>query len=142
GVEAIPALIYTLLVFRVPESPRWLIAIQDDFQQARAILTKTDPEGVDAAIALALKEKKAASVRIGFSALFRSKYLHVTMLAIVMALVNQLSGINAIMYVSRKVFEMAGINAVSALSSTIGIVVVNLFGTMLGLDSIDRIGRK
>ncbi|HLT07743.1 MAG TPA: sugar porter family MFS transporter [Cyclobacteriaceae bacterium] len=142
GVEAIPALIYTLLVLRVPESPRWLIAIQDDFQQARAILTKTDPEGVDEAIALALKEKKAASVSIGFSALFRSKYLHVTMLAIVIAMFNQLSGINAIIYFAPRVFEMAGINAENALFSTIGIGVVNLFATMLGLYFIDRIGRK
>src|SRR5690606_34129831 len=142
GVEAIPALIYTLLVLRVPESPRWLIAIQDDFQQTRAIITKTDREGVDEAIALALKEKKAASVSIGFSALFRSKYLHVTMLAIVIAMFNQLSGINAIIYFAPRVFEMAGINAENALFSTIGIGVVNLFATMLGLYFIDRIGRK
>src|SRR5690606_33411124 len=57
GVEAIPALIYTLMVFRVPESPRWLIAHKDDVEKARGILVKTDPEGVDEAIGLALEEK-------------------------------------------------------------------------------------
>lgn len=142
GVEAIPALIYTLLVLKVPESPRWLIAIRNNFEQARLILTKTDPEGVDEAIALALEEKKAARLSVGFSALFHSKYLHITFLAILMALFNQLSGINAIIYFAPRVFEMAGISSENALFSTIGIGVVNLFATMLGLYLIDRIGRK
>lgn len=142
GVEAIPALIYTLLVLRVPESPRWLIAVKDDFQQARKILTKTDPEGVDEAIALALEEKKAARVKIGFGGLFHSKYLHITFLAILIAFFNQLSGINAIIYFAPRVFEMAGISSENALFSTIGIGVVNLIATMLGLYLIDRIGRK
>jgi SP family arabinose:H+ symporter-like MFS transporter len=142
GVEAVPALIYTLLVLKVPESPRWLIAMKDDFKGAKDILTKTDPEGVDEAIALALDEKKATRLKVGFSALFHSKYLHITGLAVVIALFNQLSGINAIIYFAPRVFEMAGISSESALFSTIGIGVVNLIATMLGLYLIDRIGRK
>lgn len=142
GVEGIPALIYTLLVLKVPESPRWLIAIKDNFQGAKDILRKTDPEGVDEAIALALEEKQAVRVNVGFSSLFQSKYLHITGLAIMIALFNQLSGINAIIYFAPRVFEMAGISSESALFSTIGIGVVNLFATMLGLYLIDKIGRK
>lgn len=142
GVEAVPALVYTLLVLKVPESPRWLIAMKDDFKGAKDILTKTDPEGVDEAIALALDEKKATRLKVGFSALFHSKYLHITGLAVVIALFNQLSGINAIIYFAPRVFEMAGISSESALFSTIGIGVVNLVATMLGLYLIDRIGRK
>jgi SP family arabinose:H+ symporter-like MFS transporter len=142
GVEAVPALIYTLLVLKVPESPRWLIATKDNVQEAKEILSKTDPEGVDEAVALALEEKQAARVKIGFSSLFHSKYAHITGLAVLIALFNQLSGINAIIYFAPRVFEMAGISSESALFSTIGIGVVNLFATMLGLYLIDRIGRK
>ena len=142
GVEALPALIYTLLVLRIPESPRWLIAIKNDFAQARSVLSRTDPEGVNEAIELALEEKNTAHLQIGFSALFHSKYLHITLLAIAIALFNQLSGINAIIYFAPRVFEMAGISAENALFSTVGIGVVNLFATMLGLYLIDRIGRK
>lgn len=142
GVEAVPALIYTLLVLKVPESPRWLIAIKDNIQIAKEILSKTDPEGVDEAISLALEEKQAARIKVGFSSLFHSKYLHITGLAVLIALFNQLSGINAIIYFAPRVFEMAGISSESALFSTIGIGVVNLFATMLGLYLIDRIGRK
>src|SRR5690554_4228215 len=77
GVEAVPALLYTLLLFKIPESPRWLIAIKNDVGQARKILTKTDPEGVDEAISLAIEESKTARVKVGFSGLFYSKYLHI-----------------------------------------------------------------
>lgn len=142
GVEALPALIYTLLVLKVPESPRWLIAHKNNFEDAKKILYKTDPEGVEEAVALAIEEKKSLHLEVGFSSLFRSKYLHITFLAIMMALFNQLSGINAIIYFAPRVFEMAGISSENALFSTIGIGVVNLFATMLGVYLIDRIGRK
>jgi SP family arabinose:H+ symporter-like MFS transporter len=142
GVEALPALIYTLLVFKVPESPRWLIAHKNNFEDAEKILVKTDPEGVEEAIALAVEEKKSLHLEVGFSSLFHSKYLHITLLAVMMALFNQLSGINAIIYFAPRVFEMAGISSENALFSTIGIGVVNLFATMLGVYLIDRIGRK
>src|SRR5690606_1880874 len=118
------------------------IAIKDNFQGAKDILRKTDPEGVEEAISLALKEKQAARVKRGFSSLFQTNYIHITGLAILIALFNQLSGINAIIYFAPRVFEMAGISSESALFSTIGIGVVNLFATMLGLYLIDRIGRK
>ncbi|WP_114747865.1 sugar porter family MFS transporter [Pleomorphovibrio marinus] len=142
GVEAIPALIYTLLVLKVPQSPRWLIAKRNDFTLARTILTKTDPEGVDEAIALAMEEKKLVKSKVGFLTLFQSKYLHITLLAVLIAFFNQLSGINAIIYFAPRVFEMAGISAEGALLSTVGIGVTNIVATMLGLYLIDRIGRK
>ncbi|MBD3626761.1 sugar porter family MFS transporter [Cyclobacterium sp.] len=142
GVEAIPALIYTLLVLKVPQSPRWLIAKKDDFEKAEKILQKTDPEGVDEAIRLALEEKKLTRVKVGFMALFHSKYIKITMLAILIALFNQLSGINAIIYFAPRIFEMAGISAESALLSTVGIGAVNMVATLFGLYLIDRIGRK
>ncbi|GAB2996923.1 sugar porter family MFS transporter [Cyclobacterium sediminis] len=142
GMEAIPALIYTLLVFRVPLSPRWLIAKKDDFENAERILKRTDPEGVEEAVRLAIEEKKLNRAQVGFMALFNRKYIKITMLAILIALFNQLSGINAIIYFAPRIFDMAGISAESALLSTVGIGVTNIIATMLGLFLIDRIGRK
>ncbi|HYH55452.1 MAG TPA: MFS transporter, partial [Anseongella sp.] len=78
GVEAVPALLYSLLVFRVPKSPRWLIARQGKVEEARTILSRTDPEGVDQAVLLAMEEREGATVRPGFSALFHKKYVRVT----------------------------------------------------------------
>ncbi|UCS93107.1 sugar porter family MFS transporter [Echinicola marina] len=142
GMEAIPALIYTLLTIKVPKSPRWLIAHQNNVAEATEILTKTDPEGVDEAIRLAIEERNREKIKVGFSALFKHGHIKTTMLAIMIAMFNQLSGINAIIYFAPRVFEMAGIDAESALLSTIGIGAVNMIATMLGLYLIDRIGRK
>lgn len=142
GVEAIPALIYSALIFRIPESPRWILSKFNDETQAREILIKTDPEGVDEAIKLALEEEKRMTKKGSFSALFSRNFKATTILAIMMAFFNQVSGINAIIYFAPRVFEMAGISTENALISTIGIGFVNLIGTFLGLYLIDRIGRK
>tara|TARA_R110002020_G_scaffold117489_1_gene268691 strand:- start:12 stop:1343 length:1332 start_codon:yes stop_codon:yes gene_type:complete len=142
AVEGIPALIYSVLIFRIPESPRWLIGKKNDQEQARAILTRTDPEGVDEAIRLAIAEEKKIDERGSFKAIFAKRFLPTTIMAIMFAFFNQVSGINAIIYFAPRVFEMAGISTESALISTIGIGIVNLFATFLGLYLIDRIGRK
>ena len=144
GVEAIPAILYTLLIFKIPESPRWLITKFNDLTQARAILTRTDPEGVEETLRLAIAESQSSTTKqaTGFGVLFRPQYLSCTLLAIAIAFFNQVSGINAIIYFAPRVFEMAGISTENALISTIGIGLVNLFATFFGLYLIDRIGRK
>ncbi|GMQ24150.1 sugar porter family MFS transporter [Algoriphagus sp. oki45] len=142
GVEAIPALIYSMMIFSIPESPRWLIAKFNDQIKAREILTRTDPDGVDEAIRLAIAEEKNMKQKAGFGALFSPRFFSSTLLAVVIAFFNQVSGINAIIYFAPRIFEMAGISTENALISTIGIGLTNLFATFLGLYLIDRLGRK
>jgi len=144
GVEAIPAILYTVLIVKIPESPRWLIIKFNDLTKARAILTRTDPEGVEETLRLAIAESQSSTTKqaTGFGVLFRPQYLSCTLLAIAIAFFNQVSGINAIIYFAPRVFEMAGISTENALISTIGIGLVNLFATFFGLYLIDRIGRK
>lgn len=142
AVEGIPALIYSVMIFRIPESPRWLIAKFNDQVQAREILTRTDPDGVDEAIRLAIEEEKSIKQKAGFGALFNSRFFSSTMLAVLIAFFNQVSGINAIIYFAPRIFEMAGISTENALISTIGIGIINLCATFLGLYLIDRLGRK
>lgn len=142
GVEAIPALIYSVMIFSIPESPRWLIAKFNDQLKAREILTRTDPDGVDEAIRLAIEEEKSMKQKAGFGALFSPRFFSSTMLAVMIAFFNQVSGINAIIYFAPRIFEMAGISTENALISTIGIGLVNLFATFFGLYLIDRLGRK
>lgn len=142
AVEGIPALIYSVMIFRIPESPRYLLAKLNQEAEARAILMRTDPQGVEEAIQLAIEEEKQVKSKAGFGVLFNKKYLSSTMLAVMIAFFNQVSGINAIIYFAPRVFEMAGISTENALISTIGIGLVNLAGTFLGLYLIDRLGRK
>lgn len=142
GVEALPALIYSVLILKVPKSPRWLIAKKQDYETAREILTRTDPEGVDEAMKLAIAESKEIKGKISVSTLFNPKFRKISFFAFLMAFFNQMSGINAIIYFAPRVFESAGISTEDALFSTIGIGVINLVATMIGLYLIDRIGRK
>ncbi|EAZ83245.1 arabinose-proton symporter [Algoriphagus machipongonensis] len=142
AAEGVPALIYSAMIFRIPESPRWLIGKFNDQVQAREILTRTDPDGVDEAIKLAIEEEQKIKQKGSFSALFKKRFMPTTTMAILIAFFNQVSGINAIIYFAPRVFEMAGISTESALISTIGIGIVNLLATFLGLYLIDKIGRK
>lgn len=142
GVEAVPALIYSVLILKVPKSPRWLIAKKQDYQTAREILTKTDPEGVDEAIRLAMEESKSIKGKISVSTLFDPRFRKISFFAFLMAFFNQMSGINAIIYFAPRIFESAGISTEDALFSTIGIGIINLVATMAGLYFIDKLGRK
>lgn len=142
GVEAIPALIYSVLIIKVPKSPRWLIAKKQDFTTAKEILSKTDPEGVEEAMTLAIEESKEIKGKVAVTALFHLRFRKISFFAFLMAFFNQMSGINAIIYFAPRIFESAGIATEDALLSTIGIGVINLLATLMGLYFIDKLGRK
>lgn len=140
GVEAIPALIYTLLVMRVPHSPRWLMAKRGDKAGALAVLSyiTTHEEA-----AVKIKEiEAAAEIRKGRESLFTKAYKKPLMLAFVLAFFNQLSGINFVLYYAPEILERAGLAAKESLFSSISIGIVNLVFTLVGIRLIDQLGRK
>jgi SP family arabinose:H+ symporter-like MFS transporter len=139
---AIPALIYCILVFFVPESPRWLIVHRGDYDTARKILEVSDPVGVDEAILALHKSIEEEHQKESLSAFLTWRYSVPIFLAILIAFFNQLSGINAVIYFAPRVFELAGIGKEAAFLQSAGIGLVNLVFTMLGLYLIDRWGRK
>jgi len=142
GVVAVPALIYSILVFFVPESPRWLIVHRGDYNTARKILGVSDPAGVDEAIEALHKSIGEEKHKEKLSAFFKRKYNFPIFLAVMIAFFNQMSGINAVIYFAPRVFELAGISKQGAFLQSVGVGLVNLVFTMLGLYLIDRIGRK
>jgi len=142
GVVAIPSAAYCILIFFVPESPRWLIVHKGDYDTARKTLEVSDPVGVDEAVQslqISIAEDKQKE---SLSSFFTKTYSVPIMLAFLIAVFNQLSGINAIIYFAPRVFELAGIGKDAAFLQSAGIGLVNLIFTMLGLYLIDRIGRK
>ncbi len=138
GIEAIPAAIFLFLVLRVPESPRWLLLCRGDEAGAAAVLNSIDPD----AVTRVLGEIRETAAHAARDRLFSLQFAFPALLVFLLALFNQLSGINFIIYFAPRVFEVAGLDASSALLSTAGIGVVNLLGTMLGLYLIDRSGRR
>ena len=148
GVEAVPAALYTLLVLTVPYSPRWLAA-RGRTEEARAVLALSqNPSQVDETVASwrvlpqgANGTPTADGPRDDVS-LFSPRYRRLAFLAIAIAAFNQFSGINAFLYYAPRIFEAAGLGARTALLSSVGIGVVNLVATGIGLALIDRIGRR
>ncbi len=143
GVEAFPALLYTLLCFRIPESPRWLIGRRNNRQAGLQILRMIRPEASDAELEAKADEIAAASSVQVSSARFWTRKLRVPiLLAFLVAFFNQLSGINAVLYFAPRIFEMTGLGEEAALLQSVGIGVTNLVFTFVGLWLIDRLGRR
>jgi sugar porter (SP) family MFS transporter len=139
GVEAFPALIYTVLIFTVPKSPRWLVS-KRRYDEAKGVLKIINPN--DDAEVLMQEIKTESESHIDGENIFMKKYRFPLILAFLIAFFNQLSGINAFLYYAPRIFEEAGLGESTALLSSIGIGVTNLIFTLLGVFLIDRLGRK
>lgn len=143
GIEAIPALLYTLFCFGIPESPRWLITIKDDKKSAYAILSRIHSHLTKEAIDEKVSEIIKASAQIASSGSFWSLKLKKPIsLALLIAFFNQLSGINAVLYFAPRIFELTGLGEKAALLQSVGIGITNLIFTFVGLWLIDRLGRR
>lgn len=139
GVEAFPALLYTVLIFSVPKSPRWLVANSRN-EEAKKVLQVINPgEDIDRLMLEINSENSTENTR---EHIFMKKYRFPLILAFLIAFFNQLSGINAFLYYAPRIFEEAGLGESTALLSSIGIGITNLFFTLIGVFLIDRLGRK
>ncbi len=141
GVEAFPALLFAILVLLVPESPRWLVLKKGEDDEALRILAIIDPANAEKSLQT-IKESRFKKSEAGLKEFFSGRYSLPILLVILFAFFNQVSGINAIIYYAPRIFESSGMAAGSALLSSVGIGVVNIVFTMLGLALIDRMGRR
>jgi MFS transporter, SP family, arabinose:H+ symporter len=143
GVAAIPSVVYTLMCFGIPESPRWLLGRKRDREAGLAVLRLIEPDAPEERIEAEADAIVAASAGQKSSARFWDRRLRVPiLLAFLIAFFNQLSGINAILYFAPRIFEMTGLGAKAALLQSVGIGVTNLVFTFVGLWLIDRLGRR
>lgn len=143
GVQAIPSILYILLCMRLPESPRWLIVRKNNTDKAIEIFSNLNPAADNTEIT-ALTDSIAASVKseADKKPFFTKSLLRPILLAFFIAVFNQLSGINAILYFAPRIFEMTGLGQQAALLQSVGIGLVNLVFTLIGLWLIDKAGRK
>jgi SP family arabinose:H+ symporter-like MFS transporter len=143
GVAAFPSLLYALSCFAIPESPRWLLSIKGDRETSMQVLRQIQPEASESEISAQADEIIAASTEQVSSDYFWTRRLRKPiMLAILIAFVNQLSGINAILYFAPRIFELTGLGAKAALLQSVGIGLANLVFTLVGLGLIDLLGRR
>lgn len=141
GSEILPAIIFFLLLFLVPESPRWLVK---NGQRDAALKTLTNLGGSDHAdqqlreIDKTLQDKR----KVHLAALFRGSMRKVMILGILLAAFQQITGINAIIYFAPTIFAKTGIATSSAFLQSVIVGAVNVGFTFVALALIDRIGRK
>lgn len=138
--ESVPALVFLVSLFTIPESPRWLV-FKGFTAQASDVLTKTgecDVEDKVAQISKSLDSEGGTAKGV----MFCRKNLKPIMIAVLIAFFNQLSGINAILYYAPRLLEMSGVFHEGAMLQSIIIGLTNLTFSMLGMLLIDRVGRK
>ncbi|AYB34813.1 sugar porter family MFS transporter [Chryseolinea soli] len=140
GVQAIPALLYFVLVFFVPESPRWLVKEGRPDEALKVFVSIGEPRPAEAV------EKIKASLHLETGgrreSVFNGQYNKPILYAVVLAMFNQLSGINAIMYYAPRIFEMTGLAKDTALLQAVSIGVTNMIFTLLAISVIDKFGRR
>lgn len=136
GIMVIPAALFWILLRSIPESPRWLILNGRD-AEAIPVMEKLKEANVPDAIR-AIRE----SVKEHKESLFQSRYAKPILYAVLLAMFNQLSGINAILYYAPRIFEMAGFSKSDAYLQPVYIGAANLFFTLLAMTLIDKFGRK
>lgn len=144
GLETLPALMYFLFLLVVPESPRWL-AMKGREQEARAILERVTDTAQAQEVLTAIKEnlekdKKRSSISV--KELFKPALRLVLVIGIVVAITQQITGINAVFFYAPMIFEQTGIGTNASFSQAIFVGLTNFVFTILAMWLIDRLGRK
>jgi sugar porter (SP) family MFS transporter len=140
GVAAFPAVLFLLMLFTIPRSPRWL-AKKDRINEAHSVLQMIGEENAEAELrdiveSIRLEEQQT------HNRLFVAKHALPIFLAVSIGMFNQLSGINAILYYLNDIFARAGFSKVSGNLQAVAVGATNLLFTMLAMSVIDKIGRK
>ena len=141
GIEALPAIIYTVMMFAIPESPRWLITAKNNIEAAKQVFRSLyDNEGdIAEQVNLIVNSQKSTD---DAESIFSKKYGIPLSLALFIAFFNQFSGINAILYYANRIFAEAGLAEQAGALGSIGLGITNFVFTLLGMFLIDRLGRK
>jgi sugar porter (SP) family MFS transporter len=140
GVAIVPSILFLVMLYGIPRSSRWLVTTNqtDEARQVLELMGSPDSAAELKEIVDSIHLERGAKQE----SLFNGKYNKPILLAITIGLFNQLSGINAILYYSNYIFASAGFSANSAALQTVGVGLVNLLATFLGMSLIDKLGRK
>ena len=143
GVMVVPSVLFLVFLVAVPETPRWLMARGHE-EKAIAISRRlcNTVEESDEQIQEIRDQLASAGSQATLSQFFTRRYFKVIALAFFIAMFNQLSGINAILYYAPEVMKQAGADDNAALLMSVGVGLMNLIATMAALTVIDRIGRR
>jgi sugar porter (SP) family MFS transporter len=138
---ALPALVFFILLFRVSQSPRWLV-MKGYIHQARQVLVEVNPGINTEQLLTEIRDSVNTEVLGKAVYLFKKPYLKLVMIGIAVGMFNQFTGINIIMYYATDIFRTAGFSTDSAILQTVIIGFTNLIFTLVAMRIIDKIGRR
>ena len=140
GMGALPSVVFFLLLLLVPESPRWLVK-EDREEEALGVLTRVNDAATAAAEVRSIKETLLLE-KGSLAELFRPGFRRALLIAVVLAILQQITGINAILYYAPRIFERAGFERISAIGQSTIVGFVNMLFTVVAILLVDKVGRK
>ena len=140
GMEIIPALVFVVFLFFIPESPRWLV-VRGRSQEAVTLMDRIWGKG-NGKDELDMVQRASEQEPVSIKQLWQSGYRLALILGVLLAITQQASGINAVIYYGPRILEQAGFALGDALGGQVSIGVVNVLFTLVAIFSIDRWGRR
>lgn len=141
GTELVPAVLFFLIMFFIPSSPRWLVAKNREEAAGRVLARINEKEFAERELAF-IKESLAREEKGSWALLFQKGVRLALFAGVGLAILSQFTGINAIIYYGPRIMEEAGIQLSDALGGQVVIGLVNVLATVVAILRIDRFGRK
>ena len=142
GMEILPALLFFIIIFFIPESPRWLI-LKGREEKATNILERIYTSSKDALFQLAeTKSVLSSESKSEWKLLLQPSIRKAVIIGVCIAMLGQFMGVNAVLYYGPSIFENAGLSGGDSLFYQVLVGLVNTLTTVLALVIIDKVGRK
>jgi SP family xylose:H+ symportor-like MFS transporter len=141
GSEVLPSILFLVFIFLIPESPRWLMQ-QGKPTEAKVVLEKINPSEDVASIQNEIQNSIKQETKTQWQTLFKSEFRVVLFVGIGLSILQQLTGINAILYYAPEIFKSLGSSTDASLLETSMLGVVNLIFTLISIYFVDKMGRK
>lgn len=140
GVGTLPALVFLICLFFIPESPRWLM-MKGHEEQARKLLAKVNEEAVVKREVISIKDS-FKNEKGNLSELLSPTYRVALIIGLLLPFLSQVSGINAIIYYGPRILDEAGFTLGHAFGGQVTIGIVNVLFTFVAIFTVDKWGRK
>lgn len=142
GMETVPALLFFLIIFFIPESPRWLVLKNKEMRASRILQRIYGSKSESEVQINAIRQVAGGESKSEWSLLLRPGILKAVIIGASIAILGQFMGVNAVLYYGPSIFQESGLSSGDSLFYQVLVGMVNMLTTVLALVIIDKVGRK